>query len=99
MTTVEQISGTFVLIAEASAREHGTPFPKGLLEIGNRDNGWGVRLNTTSETIDDIEPYYAHVSWNGFPAGIICAFGGVIAAGELANESAFCEWLEAHGEA
>lgn len=94
MATEAPIAEAFLLIAERFGREHGSPLPKQLLEIGDRDRGWGVKLNPTNETIEDVEPYRAHVSWNGWPAGIIDPYGGCLAAGHLANEDALCEWLK-----
>ncbi len=94
----DRICETFVLVAERFGREHETPLPKKLLSIGDPDNGWGARLNPTSAAIDGIDPFTAHVSWNGFPAGVIDPSGGVIAAGELANEEAFRAWLEGAGD-
>lgn len=44
-----------------------------------------------------IPPYHVVVEYNGFPAGIISPGGGIIAAGEAANEAAFIAALKAHG--
>lgn len=34
-----------------------------------------------------LAPWSVYVEWNGFPAGLLDAGGGVIAAGEAANEA------------
>ena len=85
---------SFVLLAERCGREHGVPLPKRLLEIGDPNRGWGAKLNPTGAEIDGVEPYGATLTWGGFPAGSMNAYGGVIAAGEAANENTFCEWLK-----
>lgn len=89
-----RISEAFMALAERCGREFGTPLPKQLLRIGNPDRGWAAMLNPTDAAIDGVEPFSAHLTWGGFPAGIIDPAGGVIAAGEAANEDTFCEWLK-----
>lgn len=44
-----------------------------------------------------VPPYHAYVQFNGWPAGVISPFGGVIAAGEATNEDAFIAALKAAG--
>jgi len=50
---------------------------------------WRVRLNGAGEEQDGIPPFTASIEFNGWPAGLIDPAGGVIAAGELANEDTF----------
>lgn len=50
---------------------------------------WHVRLNGAGEEQDGIPPFTASIEFNGWPAGLIDPAGGVIAAGELANEDTF----------
>ena len=83
----------FVMIAERFARERGTPLPSELLRIGDRDEGWCVVLNATDEPIDEVDPFSARVWWNGWLAGLVYARGGMIAAGDAANELTLREWL------
>jgi len=52
-----------------------------------------MKLNPTKEEIDNISPFTLAISWGGFPAGILDYNGGVIAAGDAANEDTFIEWL------
>ena len=92
--TETQICALFCEITTCFSDRFGTPLPKRLLTIGNADAGWQVRLNTTKETVDGVEPYKMVVLWNGCPAGIIDAAGGIIAAGEAANEDTLMEWLK-----
>lgn len=82
----------YIEIAERAAREYGAPLPHRLLTIGT-STGWLVRLNASGETQHGVAPYEAHVLWNEWPAGIIDAGGGVIAAGDAANEDALIAWL------
>jgi hypothetical protein len=88
----------FMCIAERIGAVHGMPIPKRILTLGNPDKGWFVRLNNTAEKdLFDLEPYQAMVEFNGFPAGIIDPNGGVLAAGDAANEDTFREWLKTAG--
>ncbi len=88
------MSEVFLRIAERMGREYGVPLPKRLLEVGNPDVGWHVVLNPTDTSIGEVESFAAHACWNGWPAGIIDPDGGVLAAGELANERTLLSWLE-----
>jgi hypothetical protein len=89
----ENISETFVLIAEAVGRQYGTPIPKRLLTIGGKQ-GWEVQLNPTNEPLEGVDPFTAVVAWNEWPAGVVDPNGGVIAAGAVANLDTFLEWLK-----
>lgn len=55
------------------------------------DEHWKVSINGHKEEIDHIPAYHVMPFWNGFPAGIFGPSGGIIAAGELANEDTFIE--------
>jgi hypothetical protein len=81
----------------AFGRRFGEPLPKRTLEMGNAEKGWGVTLNPTAEEVDALPPFSVKVSWNGWPAGIIQPGGGIIAAGEAANEDSLIEWLKTVG--
>lgn len=58
------------------------------------DEHWRVALNGHDadrpawEGGPDVPPYCAFVEFNGWPAGMLSAHGGAIAAGEIANEDA-----------
>lgn len=56
-------------------------------------NGHGVPVACSHG--GDVPPFSAFVEFNGWPAGILDPMGGVIAAGELANEQTFRAALEA----
>lgn len=91
------LAKAFVLIAERFGRIFVAPLPKRLLEIGSPTEGWGVRLNPTSEAVDGIQPYRAHVTFNGWPAGIMQPYGGTMMAGDhdgKSTEDALIEWLQ-----
>lgn len=61
---------------------------------------WRVMLNGTGEEKPKtdkhpyIEPFGIYVEFNGWPAGIIGPGGGIIAAGDAANEDAFIAAIE-----
>lgn len=93
MSTETKICEAWSIAVERFAAIFGAPLPKRLLEIGDPDRGWGAKLNPTSDEIDGVGPCEIYVTWNGWPAGILDPSGGVIAAGEAANEDAFIEWL------
>jgi hypothetical protein len=63
------------------------------------DNHWTIHVNGHDEAVEhggaSVPPYSAAVEYNGWPAGMVNASGGVIAAGECANEDAFIGALEA----
>jgi hypothetical protein len=88
-----EIPIVYLKIAERFAREYGEPIPREMLTIGG-ETGWKVRLNAALTPQDDINPFAAHVYWNGWFAGIIDGAGGVIAAGNAANEDALIAWLQ-----
>ena len=50
---------------------------------------WDIRLHTHDEKIEGDDPFTIYVEYNGWPAGVVDAGGGVIAAGAAANEDAF----------
>lgn len=87
------ITEVMYLIVLRFVREHGTPLPKRLLEIGDKDNGWHVALNLTKEQIEKVKPFQALVLFDGIPGALIDP-GGSCAFGFLDVDS-LCEWLEA----
>ena len=64
------------------------------------DERWQVAVNGHSEATKcshgpEIPAYAAYVQCNGWPAGIITPYGGVVAAGKLANEATLLEAIDA----
>ena len=89
-------SRAFVEAVQAIDREFGHPLPKRLLEIGDAEKGWRVKLNMTNESIDNIDPQWMMLFWNGFPAGLFGMCSGGIAAGVAANEPSFIRWAKSY---
>lgn len=63
------------------------------------DEQWWIAVNPHHETLESshgpkVEFGNCYVEFNGWPAGMITPYGGVIAAGELANESNFISALK-----
>lgn len=58
------------------------------------DEHWKIRVNGHKEEIDAIPPFHCAVEFNGWPAGLFSPQGGVIAAGDCANERTFIEACE-----
>ena len=64
------------------------------------DGHWWLAVNGHAETFKcsrgiDVPPYTIYVEFNGWPAGMIDAGGGEIAAGALANEDTLTKALRA----
>ena len=65
------------------------------------DEQWEIAFNGHAKPMKcshgpEVPPYAAYLQFNGWPTGIITARGGYgIAAGELTNEAALLEALEA----
>lgn len=62
------------------------------------DDQWFIAVNPHKETLECSRgpkvPFgNAYVEFNGWPAGFITPYGGVIAAGKIANEGTFIEAL------
>jgi hypothetical protein len=88
-----RVPDSFAVIVTVLAETYGIPAPRRVLSLGDPEHGWGVQFNCTKEAVDSIPPYHAAVTWNGWPAGIIHAFGGGMVDGAEANESTFIEWI------
>ena len=63
--------------------------------------GWEIWANrggnpqTRSPNEPEISPCSVYLEWMGWPAGLIYPYGGIIAAGEGANEDSFIAAIEA----
>ena len=60
------------------------------------DDHWWIAFNghadpTACSKGAEVPPYSLYIEWNGWPAGILNAGGGTIAAGTLANEDTYIE--------
>jgi hypothetical protein len=58
------------------------------------DSRWWIAVNgkdkeTACSHGSAVPPYSAYVEYNGWPAGMIDPYGGVLVAGEGANEDTF----------
>jgi hypothetical protein len=95
----DQVSELFKLIADLAIARNLHPLHKhpDCCEIVVDEN-WTIAVNGHREPRKykdvTVEPFCAYVEWCGWPAGIIGIAGGMIAAGELANEAALCEALK-----
>lgn len=63
------------------------------------DERWWVAWNGHGEHRKnsrgvDVPPYTCAVHYNGWPAGLVNPYGGVIAAGDAANEDTFIAAIE-----
>lgn len=91
----------FVLLAELLIAR-GVPLPlsdhPGVYELAI-DEHWKVAINGHREPGEyagaRVEPFHVVVEFNGWPAGFFGPCGGIIAAGELANETTLIEAIKA----
>jgi hypothetical protein len=51
-----------------------------------------ARQTASGET--EVPPFHCYIEFNGFPAGLITPYDGIIAAGSVANEDAFIAALK-----
>ena len=58
------------------------------------DDLWKITINGHKREIDDIPPFHCAIEYNGWPAGILSPAGGLIAAGQGANEATFIDALD-----
>lgn len=95
-TTNRPICELFVLIAALAQQDGISPLNKlGGLWRREIDEHWTLWVNgmpspMSTENGVTVEPYCAFIEFNGWPAGSFDSFGGVMAAGEIANETALC---------
>ena len=88
------IAEAFAVLAELALARGMRDLNKhpGVVEI-EIDARWKATLNPHKEpALHDgisLPAYTAVINYNGWPAGMICPFGGMIAAGECANETTF----------
>jgi hypothetical protein len=61
------------------------------------DKQWEIKVNAHGTEIESVPPYHFAFEFNGWPAGIVGATGGVIAAGEAANEETLLKAIEDAG--
>ncbi len=68
------------------------------------DEHWWIAINGHDEKVKcsegaEVPPFAMYVMFNGWPAGIVDAGGGMIAAGDLANEQRLIAALAAASKA
>ena len=92
---MSDISEAFFLIAELHIAQGRPPINGAVVEYtaGN----WRLVVNGDGKEAthngNKIPPFSALAFWGDFPAGIFDPYGGIIAAGEAANERTLCEAL------
>jgi hypothetical protein len=64
------------------------------------DDQWWIAMNghkkpTKCSAGATVPPFEMYVQFNGWPAGVVAPNGGIIAAGELANEDTFIAAVKA----
>jgi hypothetical protein len=98
---VKDFGPVFMAIADYAIRKGAAPLHRhvGCWEA-QVDASWWIAVNghgtpmATSRGGEMLPPYHAYVEYHGWPAGLLHAGGGVMAAGEAANEETFRTALE-----
>jgi len=91
----------FLLLGKLAEKDGAAPLNKHAGCWERRiDEHWWIAVNGREEEIScskgaAVPPFNCYVEFNGWPAGVFNPFGGIIAAGELANEETFAAALEA----
>jgi hypothetical protein len=83
----------FELIAKLAEKEGVSPIVNKIWQY-EVDEHWSFTVNGKNNTTDGIPPFNAMIVFNGFPAGIVGFDGGIIAAGEAANEDTFIKAMQ-----
>lgn len=90
------MSELFILLVDLALKRGHSNIKDQLLTL-TVDEQWSYTINGYGIERDKIPPYHASIVFNGWPAGIVGAHTGVIAAGEAANEDALIAALRAAG--
>jgi hypothetical protein len=97
-TTEENITEVFALIVELAEA-------LGVRDINQLEGCWEVEVDSawwfalnghgtpTEARGIHVPPFEVYVEYNGWPAGVVGPYAGVLAAGEGANEETFCAAL------
>lgn len=91
----------FFLLAKLATKDDAAPLNKhpGCWERAIGDLWW-IAVNGHLDTIKcshgaKVPPFNCYVEFNGWPAGLFDPMGGIIAAGDAANEETFAAAVEA----
>ena len=90
----------FMLLARLATKDDAAPLNKhpGCWERGI--GSWWIAVNGHRDAIKcshgaEVPPFNCYVEFNGWPAGLFDPRGGIIAAGDAANEETFAAAVEA----
>lgn len=99
------IAEAFILVAELAKADGAAPLnARTDCWVRRLDDNWTIAVNGTDRTLEckpdgtmgaGIEPFHMAVWWNGWLAGLLHPYGGVIAAGSAANEESFVAAIRA----
>lgn len=95
---VSEAFSEVMALAEAMGVQRVNELP-GCWEV-QVSEGWRIAVNGHREPTKcsngaDVPPFHVAVDWHGFPAGIFGVQGGLIAAGDAANEASLIAALKA----
>ncbi len=101
--TDKPVSLLFILLADYGNKNGAAPLSQFEACWEKQiDEQWWIAMNGHQEPKacshgNMVESFSCYVEFNGFPAGMIYPFGGILAAGSAANEDIFIEALKAAG--
>lgn len=94
----QPLSEVMVLVAQLAEHDHVRAFEIPGCWERKLDQRWTIALNAhgTDQEYGDVTvpPFNAYLVYNGWPAGFVDPFGGVMAAGAAANEDTLIEALK-----
>ena len=91
--TKGKMSKAWFEVCQRVASVHGAPLPKLVLEIGDKTEGWFVRLNASDTPLDGVPPFEAVVMHNGSYCGSLGPHDGVFLGSGGEAERDLIEWL------
>jgi hypothetical protein len=97
---MSELEPIFILLAKLAEKDGAAPLNKHQ-DCWERQIGeWCIAINGHRDKRKcshgpSVPPFNCYCEFNGWPAGIFDPIGGVIAAGEAANEDTFAAAIEA----
>jgi len=98
--TPQRIAEAWYLVTQLAMRELETrgyanlrEYP-GILELELESGRWKFEIHAQDQEIDGLKMPDVRIHFNGWPAGVMGPGGGLMAAGEVANEDAMIATLK-----
>lgn len=90
----------FILLSKLAVKDGAAPINKNPGCWERQIGEWWIAVNGQQDTEKcshgaEVPPFNCYVEFNGWPAGLFDPTGGIIAAGDAANEETFAAAVEA----